>query len=286
MESQKVTQLDICSMSLMLKERPQDAHKGMMGHALLVAGSYGMAGCSTLAAEACLRSGVGKVTLHTTECNRVIVQTAVPEAILRLDESEVCVQHRLPELTAFQSIGIGPGMGLEAKTCLPEYLQSGTQPMVLDADALTLLAEHPQWMRPCEWILTPHLGEMARLAQGFALQGADMLEKAVQMARDNGCIVVLKGHPTHICLSDGKVLACPRGNAGMATAGSGDVLTGILAGLLAQGYRPEQAACMGVWLHATAGDYAAWELGMECLLARDIVRHLPMAFRALRENNE
>lgn len=289
MESQKVSQMDICGMSEMLKERPQDAHKGTMGHALLVAGSYGMAGCSTLAAEACLRSGVGKVTLHTTECNRTIVQTAVPEAILRLDATGNLLSHRLADTDGFQAVGIGPGIGLGAIPCLSEYLNALKQPAVLDADALTLLAQNPVLMQPKGWILTPHPGEMQRLAEGFHLQGENLLQKAMEMASQYRCIVVLKGHPTHICLPDGAHICCPRGNAGMATAGSGDVLTGLITGLLAQGYPPEQAAPMGVWLHATAGDYAAEEMGMECLLARDIIRYLPMAFRELRnvkQNNQ
>lgn len=273
--------LDINHMAEIYRIRPVDAHKGTMGHALLVAGSYGMAGCASLAAEACLRSGVGKLTLHTIRKNRNILQMSVPEAILLLDSGTDFLLTSIQDFSPYQSVGIGPGLGTKALNCLSRYLEKCDLPMVLDADALNILAQNPVLLQKRNCILTPHLGEMKRLAKGFGLDGEDMHECAVQMAMERKCIVVLKGYHTEICLPDASVLRCPRGNAGMATAGSGDVLTGIITGLLAQGYRLDEAAALGVWLHATAGDCAAEKMGQECMLARDIIRFLPQAFNEI-----
>ena len=261
----------------MLHIRPCDAHKGTMGHALLVAGSHGMAGCAMLAAESCLRSGAGKVTVWTAEANRISLHCAVPEAILCLRET--C------DATGFQALGIGPGMGLgeEAAHRLHCLLAQSKAPLVLDADALHLLAAHTEWaeLLAGRAILTPHAGEMRHLSAGFGLE-ADVAESACKLAAAKRLTIVLKGHPTLICFPDGSAVECMQGNPGMATAGSGDVLTGLVAGLLAQGYTTAEAAQLAVWLHATAGDIAAEEMGEECMLARDILRHLPDAFRSLK----
>jgi len=267
----------------MLKLRPRDAHKGTMGHALLVAGSYGMAGCSVLAAEACLRSGLGKLTVHTIGKNRVVLQASVPEAILHLDSGTQYIQTSIRDFSPYQSVGIGPGLGMKASLCLAHYMAECELPLVLDADALNILAQNPVWLNKQNCILTPHPGEMKRLAVGFKLKGEDMLQCAIQLAKERSCVVVLKECPTKICLPDGTFYSCPRGNAGMATAGSGDVLTGIITGLLAQGYSLVEAATLGVWLHATAGDFAAEKLGQECMLARDIIGSLPQSFKELKK---
>lgn len=267
-----------CSdVSKLLRIRPCDAHKGSMGHSLLIAGSQGIAGCAVLAAEACLRSGVGKLTVATPECNRLVLQISVPEAIVHVGGHLNCSQ--------YQSIGIGPGTGNSTAAMLTDCLESSC-PIVVDADALHALAEHPSMLHKLHSraILTPHVGEMRHLIQGLHLEGDSLLHQASTLAMKAGVVVVLKGHPSHVCLPTGEILDCPRGNAGMATAGSGDVLTGILTGLLAQGYAMEEAALLGVWLHASAGDFAAHELVEESLLARDIIRHLPEAFREIHEN--
>lgn len=272
-----ITPMTPSMMAEMLRKRPEDAHKGMLGHALLVAGSHGISGCAVLSAEACLRTGNGKLTVASPEENRIILQVSVPEAIVSVS---------LPaELRGFQGIGIGPGIGADAHGMVEACLREPSVPMVLDADALHILADSPglaeYFGKPC--ILTPHIGEMRHLCQGFGLDGQTMLDCALKLATTHGCTVVLKGHPTHICQPDGTVYSCPRGNAGMATAGSGDVLTGIIASLLAQGYSAHDASLLGVWLHASAGDFAAGKLGEECLIARDITRHLPLAFKELHE---
>lgn len=293
MNVEKGTVLGVSEMAEMLKVRPDNAHKGTMGSALLVAGNPGMAGCAVLAAEACLRSGVGKLYVHTQEENRVILQTTVPEACLFVDRMYLQMAAIAPSVNGYQALGIGPGIGQGPlqQAILTHYLTKqkfAGMPVVLDADALHLLSFN---MRLSEvlynrCILTPHMGEMLALSRAFSLGTPDMIRAAVNLAKARGLIVVLKGHPTHICMPNGECFACPRGNAGMATAGSGDVLTGLITGLLAQGYTVREAALLGVWLHATAGDLAARELGQECMLARDITRHLPGAFRELHEQKK
>lgn len=272
------TQLTLSAVARMLRNRPADAHKGTMGHALLVAGRHDVAGCAMLAAEACLRSGCGKLSVHSTADNRIPLHIAVPEAIL--------LTEGLSNLLPYQSIGIGPGIGVENDNLLSDCLCRTSQPMVIDADALRILAEHPDWADALRGraILTPHGGEAKALAEGFQACGVNAVEQMSQLAKRLGIVVVAKGAPSLICLPDGDTLTCPRGNAGMATAGSGDVLTGIITGLLAQGYDCLAAATLGVWLHATAGDFAAEEMGQECLLARDIIRKMPQAFAELRKN--
>ncbi len=291
MNAEKGSILTASMMAEKLKVRPANAHKGIMGHALLVVGSPGMAGCAVLAAEACLRSGVGKLSVHIHEENRLILQTSVPEACLFIGDKTS--QEALPQTHEFQSVGIGPGIGRSARTqsLLDAYLTQQdieAKPILLDADALHLLAEAPQtcFHLRNHCIMTPHLGEMKALAHGFTLQTENLLQAALDLAQQEGLIIILKGHPTHICLPEGELFICPRGNAGMATAGSGDVLTGLITGLLAQGYLIADAALLGVWLHATAGDLAAQELGQECMLARDITRHLPEAFHELHQLKE
>lgn len=271
--------VEICPQKVagMLHKRPVDAHKGTMGHALLVAGNKNIAGCAVLAGKACLRSGVGKVTIHSSESNRIVLQTALPEAIF------------LPyipfEKRDYQALGIGPGIGTSAYETVMEYFSEWPQPVVADADAIHLIAEHPELIAMVgnRAILTPHPGEMRHLAKGFGLKENELQEAAQQIAEEHQVVIILKGHPSRIFLPHGDVWICPRGNAGMATAGSGDTLTGILTSLLAQGYNLEEASTLGTWLHATAGDRAAQEWGEESMIARDIIQHLPQAFQELNE---
>ena len=273
-------QLALPEVAKLLRLRPADAHKGTMGHALLVAGSRGIAGCAVLAGEACLRSGAGKLTVETPEENRLILQTALPEAIVSTQQ---------PGLQPYQSAGIGPGIGLDETASgklRTTIRQADTYhiPVVVDGDALRLIGREESLLPllAAHTVLTPHRGEMSAMACDMQLEGKTLEDCAMTMAARWQTIVVLKGHPTLVFLPERTVLCCQRGNAGMATAGSGDVLTGLITGLLAQGYTPVEAATLGVWLHATAGDRAADVLGQECMLARDITRHLPEAFRELR----
>lgn len=259
----------ICTNDLrhVLRPRPCDGHKGTFGHALLVAGSRGMAGAAILSAEACLRSGIGKLSILTDESNRIILQTTVPEAILKTDDLRN---------GHYDAVGLGPGLGAD-RISVSECLNAFRRPVVLDADALNLLAEDTalQVLIPEGSILTPHPKEAERLI------GSSKPEEVSAFARQHHVHVVLKGHPSRICTPEGDIYVLNVGNAGMATAGSGDVLTGLITGLLAQGYSPLESALLGVWLHGTAGDFSADEMGQNCMLARDIIRFLPMAFRKL-----
>lgn len=271
----------------MLLPRPIFAHKGTFGHALLIAGSQGMAGAAMLATRGCLRSGVGKVTLHTAATNSPILQMSVPEAIVASDPNPRLVSECLP-LSAYDAVGIGPGLGQDDLTAeaLHQYLALSNAPMVIDADALNLLARHTEWQTliPQSSILTPHPRELERLT-GRCATDHERLAKAMELAIQRQLYIVLKGHHTAVCTPLGRAFFCPAGNSGMATAGCGDVLTGILTGLLAQGYRPYEAALLGVWLHATAGDLAAQETEPECMLASDLIAHLPGAFKQLKARN-
>ena len=268
----------------LLHSRDMFVHKGAMGHALLVAGSYGMAGAAVLATKACLRSGAGKVTVHTPKRNAMVLQTAIPEAILHMDREETIFSEAVPT-EDFQSLGIGPGLGTSEQTSIAmiAQLRRAQCPVVIDADALNILATRRAWLQqlPKGAILTPHPKELERL-EGQCVDSYERLSKARQLSERIGGYVILKGHYTAICMPDGHVMFNPTGNAGMATAGSGDVLTGILTGLLARGYQAHEAAILGVYLHGLAGDLAAKELGEESLIASDIIQYLPKAFLRLK----
>ena len=267
-----------------LMPRPAFAHKGDMGHALLVAGSRGMAGAAILATRACLRSGVGKVTVHTPGANMLPLQLAVPEAVVQCDADERMVCEAV-DTDDYQALAIGPGLGIHEQTAVAMVAQlRRTQcPVVADADALNILANHRAWLQqlPKGIILTPHPKEFDRLS-GNSTDSYDRLTKARELARKLQAYIILKGHVSALCLPDGDVWFNSSGNAGMATAGSGDVLTGILLALLARGYSRQDACMVGMYLHGLAGDKAAAVLGEESLIASDIIAHLPEAFEALK----
>ena len=272
-------------MRSLVKGRDDFAHKGSMGSALLVAGSCGMAGASVLAARACLRSGVGKVTVHTPRCNNLAVQVAVPEAVVQLDPEEAFFSEAV-DTERFTALAIGPGLGLDETTAIALIAQlRRTQcPIVADADALNILANHRAWLQqlPRGIVMTPHPKEFDRMA-GHCADSYERLVKASDMAARLGAYIIIKGHYSALCLPDGHVAFNPTGNAGMATAGSGDVLTGVIAALLARGYGQAGACVAGMYIHGLAGDLAAADLGRESLVAGDIVRYLPQAFRKLQE---
>lgn len=269
----------------LLRRRSAFAHKGTMGHALLVSGSYGMAGAAILASRACLRSGIGKLTLHTPHGNLPLAQTVVPEAIVSPDADKEIVTHAI-DTSAFQAVGMGPGLGTNDETAeaLYDFIRQQTAPAVIDADALTLLGRHSEWLQrlPKESILTPHPKELEALT-GCCTDSYERLTKARELAIHHNLYLLVKGHYSMICTPTGTVWFNPTGNPGMATAGSGDVLTGLLTGLLAQGYAPGAAVRLGTWLHGRAGDIAAERLGEECMLAGDIIDALPQAFKQLKE---
>ncbi len=268
----------------MLRPRNSFAHKGQMGSALIIAGSYGMAGASILATKACLRTGAGKVTVHCPKRNVPILQTAVPEAIVSIDREETTFTEGIAT-EDYQAIGIGPGLGTTEQTAITLIAQiRRTQcPLVIDADALNILANRRAWLQqlPKGTILTPHPKELDRI-EGKCIDSYERLSKACDLAEKMQGYVVLKGHHTAICMPDGHVVFNTTGNSGMATAGSGDVLTGIITGLLAQGYDRAHACILGVYLHGLAGDLAARDLSEEGLIASDLIEYLPKAFIHLR----
>lgn len=262
-----------------VRPRTKEGHKGTFGHALLIAGCYGMAGAGVLAGKGCMRSGVGKLTVHIPRRNNDIMQISLPEAILHHDTSEMrwtSMPISTFEQISYNAIGIGPGIGTGEETAealhqLLNVLKNARMPMVVDADALNILAKHPEWFKllPEGTIITPHPLEYRRLKDA----GVDM----------KNITLVLKGHHTTITLPNHPEPSyiCPWGNNGMGTAGSGDVLTGIILGLLAQGYSTAEAAIMGVSLHALSGDIAAEELGQHSLIASDLIDNLHKAFKLI-----
>ncbi len=269
---------------LMLPRSPY-AHKGQMGNALLIAGSYGMAGAAILAARACMRAGVGKVTVNSPKRNLPLLQVAVPEAIVQNSLEETYFAEAV-DTEDFNALGIGPGLGQSEQTAIAMIAQlRRTQcPIVVDADALNILANHRAWLQqlPQDIIMTPHPKELDRL-EGHSADSYERLTKSSNLAERLKGYIVLKGHHTAICCPGGHILFNSTGNAGMATAGSGDVLTGIITGLLARGYKPQDACVVGVYLHGLAGDIAAHDLGEESLTASDIINCLPRAFKRLKE---
>ena len=276
--------------------RPRYSHKGNFGHAALVAGSYGFMGAAILAANACLRSGVGKLTCHIPSCGYEIMQISCPEAMSKIEKGN----HYLEAITGpgkYDAIGIGPGMGVhESHVPILETLFSsagraapaeGTtgneQRLVLDADALNTMAKTPALLEkiPPFSILTPHPAEFDRM---FGPSGNDFvrMRRALQKAKELELVIIVKGHRSLIAMPGGTSYFNSTGNPGMATGGSGDVLTGILTGLLAQGYAPGQAALLGVYLHGLAGDLAAAALTEEAMIASDITRYLGAAFQQIK----
>lgn len=264
-----------------LPRRPRFAHKGTFGHALMISGCYGMMGAALLAGESCLRAGAGLVTLHIPRFGYSIIQTGFPEAIVSLDQSDILFS-KPPDLAPYSAIGIGPGLGCKPNSGkgLKMVLEQASVPMVIDADGLNLLASCPECMEllPKGCILTPHPREFDRLA-GASDNSYDRYLKQVEFAARHKVVVVLKGAFTGIAAPDGNYWFNTTGNPGMATGGSGDVLTGLITGLLAQGMKPLDAAIAGVYLHGLAGDLAAEESSQEAMIAGDMIRCLGKAFR-------
>ena len=268
-----------------LLHRDPFAHKGKMGNALIIAGSYGMGGASVLATKACLRAGAGKVTTHTPKRNSMLLQISVPEAIIQFDREETIFSEAV-DTEDFNAVGIGPGLGTSEQTAIAIIAQlRRTQcPVVADADAINVIANHRAWLQqlPKGIIMTPHPKEFDRL-EGPSTDSYERLMKARDLAQRLHGYILVKGHHTSLCLPDGHIMFNSTGNAGMATAGSGDVLTGIITGLLARGYKHEDACVVGMYLHGLAGDIAARELGIESVIASDLIKYIPQAFQRINE---
>ena len=264
--------------------RPTFSHKGTYGHALIVAGSYGKAGASILAAKACMRSGVGLLSVAAPRCNYIPLQTSVPEAMLLSTEEE---NHISPFQFSqnFQAIGIGCGIGLhpDTQTMLKVLIQNTPNNLVLDADAINILAENPTWLSflPTHSILTPHPKELTRLI-GTWEDEAECMDKMSNFAQRYNCFLLLKGAFSRIVSPDGKIFFNTTGNPAMASAGMGDTLTGIITALLAQGYQAYEALSIGAFVHGLAADLFVEETDSPFLLATDLISYLGKAFGLLR----
>lgn len=268
--------------------RPRDtfSHKGTYGHGLLIAGRVGMAGASVLAAKAALRSGIGLLTVHAPVRNNDILQTAVPEAMIDLDDSDDCFVSANTEIDRFQGVAIGPGLGRSYETgqALFSQIQITSVPMIVDADAINMLALDSSILKqlPKGSILTPHPKEFDRLA-GACSSTYERIAKARAIAKEFQLYIVLKGAWTAVVAPQGTIFLNPTGNPGMATGGSGDVLTGILLALVAQGYDALSACCLGVYVHGLAADLAAERLGQISMTAGDLIDSLPEAWKKMTQ---
>ncbi len=268
-----------------IRSREDFSHKGNYGHALLLAGSYGKMGAAILAAKASLRSGLGLLTTHIPHCGYPIMQTAVPEAMATIDRSDFLLSEFPKDIQNYTTIGIGPGIGLKPNTkeMFNNLLLEYNKPMVIDADAINILGEEKEWLNliPENSILTPHPKEFERIA-GKVSSPYERHLVQLEFSKNYNVILVVKGAYTSITTPEGICCINSTGNPGMATAGSGDVLTGIILGLLSQGYSPDEAAILGVWLHGRAGDLYAKDYAEESLIASSIVDYLGKAFALLK----
>ncbi|MBF4505657.1 NAD(P)H-hydrate dehydratase [Flavobacterium sp. JLP] len=257
-------------------------HKGIQGHAVIIAGSYSKIGAAVLASKACLKSGCGLVTTFTPKCGYQILQVSIPEVMVVTDENSNFITNiQIPLIP--QAIGIGPGIGKELGTqkALFEFLRVNKIPLVLDADALNILAENQSWLEliPENTILTPHPKELERLI-GKWNSDSEKFQKTIAFSEKYKVIMIMKGAPTFI-INKSEVYQNTTGNAALATAGSGDVLTGIITSLLAQGYEPKYAAKLGVYIHGLTADIALPETGYESFIASNIIENLGKAFLSL-----
>jgi NAD(P)H-hydrate epimerase len=269
----------------LIKTRNRFDHKGNFGHGLLVSGSSGKMGAVVLGAGAALRTGIGLITCHIPSSGNFVLQCSVPEAMVNLDRSPDNISD-IGNTNSFSAVGIGPGIGTgsESQKAVYALLNECKKPVVIDADALNILSLNKEWLSQLlpGTILTPHPKEFERLA-GKTDNGFVRLNLQIEFSEQHGCIVILKGANTSITTPGGSVFFNSTGNPGMATGGSGDVLTGIILSLLAQGYTSENAAVLGVCLHGLAGDLAAEELCYESIIASDIINNIGKAFNRIRD---
>ena len=271
-----------------LVRRDPQSHKGTYGHALLVAGSRGKMGAAVLAARACLRSGVGLLTVHVPACGVDIMQTSVPEAMVSIDDDEAHFAHCFTqeELSRYDAVAAGPGLGTDSQEALRALINAAAgKPMVLDADGLNMLSmmddgralikQHATDGTPM--VLTPHAKEFQRLFGEYSAP-QERMEAQLEISQEGGCVIVYKGHGSQISGPSGKMYVNTTGNPGMATAGSGDVLTGIVLAILAQNkdnqLNVEECTILAVWIHGKSGDMAVKKQSQSSLTAGDIVENL------------
>ncbi len=259
-------------------------HKGIQGHALLIGGSYGKIGAVCLSSKAALKTGCGLVTAFVPRCGYEILQIAIPEVMVLTDKKKKCISNINFDFKP-NAIGIGPGIGLEQQTqkAVCEFIRNNRIPLVIDADALNILSQNKsEWGHlQSKTILTPHPKELERLIGNWQSED-EKFEKTISFSKQYNVIVVMKGAPTHIV--DGTTIyKNTTGNPALATAGSGDVLTGIITSLLAQSYKPIDAAKIGVYLHGLTADIAILQTGIQSFIASDIIAYLGNAYLSLEK---
>lgn len=269
------------------KSADTNTHKGIQGHALLIGGSYGKMGSISLSSKAAVKSGCGLVTAFIPKCGYEILQTAIPEVMVITDKSKDHLTKIKCDLEP-QAIGIGPGIGqrYETEKALHKFLKKCTTPLVVDADALNILSKNPKWLSllPMKTILTPHPKELERLIGAWESE-EEKLQKTMDFSGWHNVIIVMKGAPTFIVEGDA-IYENTTGNAALATAGSGDVLTGIITSLLAQTYEPLDAAILGVYLHGLTADLALPQTGTESFTASNIIDYLGYAFLTMKSKGK
>ena len=279
-----MTWIDPAYLRPRLLRRPEESHKGDYGHLLIVAGCQTMPGAAVLATAAAVRSGCGLVTLHSTSRALQAVVGRCPSAMLSEEPGEAFSRIPVP-MDRYSAIAVGPGLGRRPETedallMLLNVAKSRRMPVVIDADALNILSEVPDWQDclPMGAVLTPHLGELRRLLPG---EDGELESRVQALCADAGCTLVMKGFHTKIFTPDGNCLVNTTGNPGLAKGGSGDVLTGLLGGLLARGHASADAAALAVWLHGRAGDLLTEERTAEAYASMDLVDYLYRGFREL-----
>jgi hydroxyethylthiazole kinase-like uncharacterized protein yjeF len=278
------TSLDKTEILSRYKPINEHTHKGIQGHALLIGGSYGKIGAMTLASKACLKTGCGLVTVFLPRCGYRILQISNPEVMVLTD---IAVKYISKIIFNFvpQAIGIGPGIGqdIETHTAIHRFIKTNTVPLVIDADGLNIMAQNKEWLTflPKKTIFTPHQKELERLIGKWDSE-EDKFERTIAFSKQNSLIVVMKGAPTYIIDGD-TIYKNTTGNAALATAGTGDVLTGMITSLLAQSYEPIDAAIIGVYLHGLTADIALPETGYQAFIASDIVDNIGKAYLSLEK---
>lgn len=270
--------LQPCDLQAVFPKRPRDSHKGTFGHILIVGGAYGLGGAVAMAAAAAMRSGCGRVSVYVPKENAKTVAAKLIPEVMMVRSLKSC------DFSSFSAIVCGPGLGTHLRL-LKEVLKKAQCPVLLDADALNLLAKNPQLWAEIKQplLLTPHPGEMSRLVHKSTEQvQLSRIQTAKTFAAEHQAVVVLKGAHTVIADETGRIAHNPTGNPGMATAGAGDVLSGIIGALLGRGLDLWDAACLGTFIHGLAGDFAAIKLGEEALIATDIIGMIGRAITELR----
>jgi len=277
---------DRASVSGLKKQRERFGYKYNYGNLLVVGGSRGKMGAVFFSAKAAMRCGAGLVTAYIPKDGSTILQSLLPEAMLMTDFSEDRIIG-FPKINRFDTIAIGPGLGTDEKTefGFEQFLSENefkNKKLIIDADGINLLSQNKNLLRklPKNTILTPHDKELERLIGGWN-DSIEKINKIKNLTKEYGLIVVSKGAFSQIHTADGKIYFNSTGNPGMATAGSGDVLTGMIAGLLGRGYEPKEAAILGVYLHGLSGDLAVDEIGEESMIATDLIDFIPKAFQKI-----